>query len=74
MLDRSPWIARPWRRPPAAFPLICFPYAGAGPSAFRGLAQELAPLGVEAWVAHLPGREARFRETPIGSIRELPPR
>jgi medium-chain acyl-[acyl-carrier-protein] hydrolase len=30
----------------------------------------LAPCGVEAWIAQLPGREARFRESPIRSIRE----
>jgi medium-chain acyl-[acyl-carrier-protein] hydrolase len=70
MLDRSSWIVRPWQRSAASFPLICFPYAGAGPSVFRGLGQELASRGVEAWVAQLPGREGRFWETPIQSIQE----
>jgi medium-chain acyl-[acyl-carrier-protein] hydrolase len=50
--------------------LFCFPFAGVGPSAFRGWASALGDE-VEVFVAQLPGREGRFREEPLDSICAL---
>lgn len=66
------WLVRPLSRPQAAIRLLCFPFAGAGPSAFALWAYWL-PSSVELWVVQLPGREARLRELPLtdlGSISE----
>jgi medium-chain acyl-[acyl-carrier-protein] hydrolase len=56
--------------------LVCFPYAGGGPAAFRPWARAL-PADVELCIVHLPGREGRWREPAlshadavIGSIAE----
>ena len=54
---------------PGVTRLFCVPYAGGGPSAFRGWREELQPE-VEVTVVQLPGREARFRERPY---REMGP-
>jgi surfactin synthase thioesterase subunit len=43
------------------FRLVCFPYAGGGPAAFRPWARDL-PRDVELCIVHLPGREGRWRE------------
>jgi medium-chain acyl-[acyl-carrier-protein] hydrolase len=50
--------------------LMCFPYAGAGASAFRGWAERLT-AGVEVFAAQLPGREDRWSERGISSLPEL---
>jgi medium-chain acyl-[acyl-carrier-protein] hydrolase len=55
------WLVRPVARPQAAIRLLCFPYAGAGASAFAVWAYSLPPE-VELWVVQLPGRETRLRE------------
>jgi medium-chain acyl-[acyl-carrier-protein] hydrolase len=52
--------------------LFCFPYAGVGPSAFRGWAEGVASH-LEACFVHLPGREGRLRERPYTSMSELIP-
>jgi surfactin synthase thioesterase subunit len=41
--------------------LLCFPYAGAGASVFRGWQEEM-PDGVELLPVQLPGREGRWHE------------
>jgi len=61
------WFVRPVPRPAPALRLFCVPFAGVGPSAFRGWAQCL-PADVEAMYVHLPGREGRLREQPLSSI------
>ena len=56
------WLARiRSARSPAAVRLVCFPYAGGGPSVFLRW-QDWMPSEVEILAAHLPGREARFQE------------
>jgi surfactin synthase thioesterase subunit len=50
--------------------LFCFPFAGVGPSAFRGWSQSL-PETVEALYVHLPGRESRLREASIPDVPTL---
>ncbi len=49
-------------RPMASMRLLCFPFAGAGASTFRGWA-EMLPVHIEPWAAHLPAREDRLRAT-----------
>lgn len=50
--------------------LVCVPYAGVGPSAFRAWPDAL-PGEVEIWRVKLPGRESRFREPPVGEMEPL---
>lgn len=47
--------------------LFLFPYAGGGPAAFRQWQMQF-PESVELWVAHCPGRGARFGEPAVDSI------
>jgi medium-chain acyl-[acyl-carrier-protein] hydrolase len=53
-----------------AIRLFCVPHAGAGPSAFRGWKEQLAPE-IETTIIQLPGREGRFREEPYQSLKRL---
>lgn len=55
------WLVRPQRVVQPRLRLICFPYAGGGPAAFRPWARALPP-DVELCIVHLPGREGRWRE------------
>ena len=66
--DRRPWIVTCRRGD--GLRLICFPYAGGGPSLFRGWPLELSQQ-VEVCAVQLPGREARMKEPPIGDLRRL---
>ncbi|QMU70033.1 thioesterase II family protein [Streptacidiphilus sp. P02-A3a] len=55
---------------PPTTPLVCFPYAGGGATAFACWRRELpAWLGLYAHVA--PGREERGREAPLRTVAEL---
>ncbi len=63
------WLSPP-RPPEGRLRLFCFPHAGAGASVFRQWSAELPPA-VEVWPVQLPGREARFRETPYDRIDPL---
>lgn len=47
--------------PPSRLPLYCFPYGGAGASAYRGWGEEL-PAWIDVRPIQFPGRENRFRE------------
>jgi medium-chain acyl-[acyl-carrier-protein] hydrolase len=49
--------------------VFCFPYAGGGPSAFRGWANGIRD--VEFCFVHPPGRENRIREKPFSDMRLL---
>ena len=51
-------------------PLVCFPWAGAGASVFRGWPAWL-PGRVEVWGARLPGRESRIAVDTITDIQQL---
>jgi medium-chain acyl-[acyl-carrier-protein] hydrolase len=66
----QPWVTRLVPRPAARARLFCFPYAGAGASAYRlwprGLPEELEVCAVQ-----MPGRESRLREPPLASIPAL---
>jgi medium-chain acyl-[acyl-carrier-protein] hydrolase len=57
----NPWIVRPRPQPNAKLRLLCFPFAGAGASAFRTWPAAL-PADVELWAIEMPGREQRWRE------------
>lgn len=66
----SSWIVRMKPRNAARRRLLCVPYAGVGPSAYRRWADAL-PADIEVGVLHLPGREGRLRETPFTRIEPL---
>jgi len=56
--------------PAAASPrlrLLCLPFAGGGPSAFRSWRSAL-PAGIELLAAQLPGRERRIAEPPCRDL------
>lgn len=72
MSGEHKWIIRALPRPAAKFRLFCFPYAGVGPSAFRGWADS-ADRNIEVCLVQLPGRENRLREPPFASMDELVP-
>jgi surfactin synthase thioesterase subunit len=63
----DPWLVRPAERLSPALRLFCVPFAGVGPSAYRGWAQNL-PIAVETLYVHLPGREARLREACVPDV------
>ncbi|MGA8117715.1 MAG: alpha/beta fold hydrolase [Actinocatenispora sp.] len=54
----------------AGLPLICFPFAGAGSSAYTGLARS-APPSIEVRPVQLPGREGRFGEPLLTSWAQV---
>ena len=64
------WIKRYAPNPSARLHLLCLPYAGAGPSIFRGWHQ-LMDSRIEVMAAQLPGREARLREPFAQSAQEI---
>ncbi|UVT14309.1 MAG: thioesterase [Nitrospira sp.] len=51
--------------------LFCFPYAGAGASAFRNWADSEFLPDIEVCAVQLPGREARITEPPVGDLPQL---
>lgn len=60
--------ARP--KPEAELRLFCFPYAGGGASVFRSWSDQL-PNQVEVCAIQLPGREDRFKESPLTRLSSL---
>lgn len=66
--ERRPWIVTCRRGD--GLRLICFPYAGGGPSLFRGWPLDLL-RNIEVCAVQLPGREARMKEPPIGDLTRL---
>lgn len=66
----GPWLVRMKPRSQARRRLLCVPYAGVGPSAFRRWGEALPP-DIEVGVVHLPGRESRLREAPFTRIEPL---
>ncbi len=71
----GPWLVRQRRRDgaaadPAPVRLVCFPFAGGGPSAFHGWV-DLLPSGVEVLCVQPPGRGERRGEPPARDLARL---
>lgn len=64
------WLVRMKPRPAARLRLLCVPYAGVGPSAYRRWSDALPP-DIEVGAVHLPGREARLREPALTRLEPL---
>ncbi len=47
--------------------LVCLPYAGGGAGVFAPWAK-LLPESIDVWAARLPGRESRWKETPLTDV------
>jgi len=66
----NPWVTLFANPPKAAVRLFCFPYAGAGASAFFRWSRDLAPpIAVHA--IQLPGREGRLAEPLISDAGQM---
>jgi medium-chain acyl-[acyl-carrier-protein] hydrolase len=63
----SRWLRCLAPRPMASRRLVCFPWAGGGPSGFRHWPGELPP-DVEVWACALPGHEGRLTEAPTADL------
>ena len=68
--NNSVWVLRPRPVAEASYRLFCFPYAGIGPSAYRSWIQAL-PESIEARLVQLPGREGRWKESPLTSLDDI---
>jgi surfactin synthase thioesterase subunit len=66
-MPASPWFWTPESNGRARLRLLCLPFAGGGPSAFGQWPRELAPE-IDLWGVRLPGRDVRWRETPLTSV------
>mgnify|MGYP001615144830 CR=1 FL=1 len=67
--NNNPWLVVPRPIPRAELRLFCFPYAGSGAVVYRTWPNDLPPE-VEMCAIQLPGREHRFRETPLRNLDE----
>lgn len=65
----TPWLIRP-SGGPRRLRLYCFPYSGGNAAAFVPWQREIDPA-IELCAVQLPGRGARFRETPYTSFKTL---
>lgn len=63
----SAWLRCLTPRPMARQRLICFPWAGGGPSAFREWSAAL-PAEIEVWGVCLPAHEGRIAEAPMTDL------
>lgn len=63
-LTAKNWLLPPRRGEPARLRLICWPYAGIGPSLFVDWARR-APDGLAVYGVQAPGHEARLSEPPL---------
>jgi medium-chain acyl-[acyl-carrier-protein] hydrolase len=64
------WVLTPKPNPQATLRLVCFPYAGVGPSVYRPWLAALPPH-IEARMVQLPGREGRWREPALTNLGEI---
>ncbi|MFJ5033073.1 thioesterase II family protein [Streptomyces sp. NPDC088560] len=64
---RNPWFAQAEPRDEAGVRLFCLPYAGGAASAYRTW-HDLAPGHVRVHPLELPGRGARWGETPVSRM------
>jgi medium-chain acyl-[acyl-carrier-protein] hydrolase len=62
------WLVCRQPKPLAGMRLFCLPFAGGGPSAFNAWWKAM-PASIELRVGQLPGREARFKQTPISNLQ-----
>ena len=69
-VERIGCLRRFGERRDDAIRLVCFPWSGAGASAYRFLATAL-PAPVELYSVQLPGREERFRDLPLRRMHEV---
>ena len=69
-VTRTPWVIVPEPNAAARLRLLCFPYAGGGPSVFSGWPRAL-PSDVELCAVQMPGRERRLSEPPITDWDEV---
>jgi surfactin synthase thioesterase subunit/glycosyltransferase involved in cell wall biosynthesis len=68
--DLTPWFPAVETTSDATLRLFCFPFAGAGTSAFRGWAGSL-PASIGVCPVRLPGRESRLAEVPFRHMEPL---
>jgi len=66
----DPWLPKIANRFNTKLRLFCFPYAGGSTLAFRNW-PSLLPTDIEVCPVELPGRGARFHETPHSSLTDL---
>jgi medium-chain acyl-[acyl-carrier-protein] hydrolase len=66
----NPWLLCFAPRPDARLRLFCFSYAGGGGAMYRSWLGAL-PQSIQLCAVQLPGRENRFREPAVASIRRL---
>ncbi|GAA0856507.1 thioesterase II family protein [Aliiglaciecola litoralis] len=66
----SPWFKAQATNSNGKIRLFCFPFAGAGASAYQGWQQHLHP-DIQLISVQLPGRENRFSEPAISDMAEL---
>lgn len=66
---KANWIKCLGARPTARLRLVCFPYAGGGINVFKRWPQFFSQ-NVEVYAVHLPGRESRFNESFVDTMRE----
>src|SRR5712692_4406600 len=64
------WVVQARSTPRARIRLFCFPYAGAGASAFNAWSNQLPP-DVDICAVQLPGRETRQREKPFTRLAPI---
>jgi medium-chain acyl-[acyl-carrier-protein] hydrolase len=64
------WVLSPRPNPKATLRLVCFPYAGVGPSVYRPWLTAL-PGHIEARFVQLPGRESRWREPALTNLAAI---
>jgi len=65
------WLIAPARCVVPKVRVVCFPYAGAGASAYFSWAQHLAKRDIELWNVQLPGRESRLCEPPVRVFSDM---
>jgi surfactin synthase thioesterase subunit len=72
MDDIDKWVVRFGRQSgtPPRLRLICFPYAGCGPTVFHSWSSYFPPE-VELWGIKIPGKEKRIHETPFNRLIPL---
>jgi acyl transferase domain-containing protein/surfactin synthase thioesterase subunit/acyl carrier protein len=62
------WLVFPRPVPSPRARLFCFPFAGAGATAFRAWAESM-PADIELVAVEPPGRAGRIAETPVTSVK-----
>jgi medium-chain acyl-[acyl-carrier-protein] hydrolase len=66
----DPWLCPLTGAADLPLRLVCFPYAGGGPQAFRGLSDAVG-AEVDVWGVALPGRGTRVREAPVTRLEPI---